>query len=401
MPLSDTESSKKTIRLTVNSKPVTAHVEPRLQLAEFLREQLALTGTHLGCEHGVCGACTVEIDGAPARSCIAYAAACNGADVRTIEGYDDDEVMAALREAFGAEHALQCGYCTPGMLVTARDIVLRLPAADEARIRKELAGNLCRCTGYVGIVRAIQSVLAARQPQLSPASSPTARPRPRVEKDIAAVTRPASVAASPMQSSNSAGTGPQTTLRLSFSVGHPRAKVWDFFGRLNEVATCLPGISLRGPATDTHIDIKLRVKLGPIVPEFDGGADVVRDFANHTGTIRGSARDTRSNSRTQGEIRYVLADENAGAATRVDLTVSYALTGALAQFSRSGIVREIAQRMTRDFAQNVEMRLRRGDDGTSDQVRGQPQTTELNAGTLLLSALWSRIKALFGVSRKD
>ena len=155
MPLSDTESSKKTIRLTVNSKPVTAHVEPRLQLAEFLREQLALTGTHLGCEHGVCGACTVEIDGAPARSCIAYAAACNGADVRTIEGYDDDEVMAALREAFGAEHALQCGYCTPGMLVTARDIVLRLPAADEARIRKELAGNLCRCTGYVGIVRAI------------------------------------------------------------------------------------------------------------------------------------------------------------------------------------------------------------------------------------------------------
>ena len=89
------------------------------------------------------------------------------------------------------------------------------------------------------------------------------------------------------------------------------------------------------------------------------------------------------------------------AATRVDLTVSYALTGALAQFSRSGIVREIAQRMTRDFAQNVEMRLRRGDDGTSDQVRGQPQTTELNAGTLLLSALWSRIKALFGVSRKN
>jgi carbon-monoxide dehydrogenase small subunit len=401
MPLSDTESSKKTIRLTVNSKPVTAHVEPRLQLAEFLREQLALTGTHLGCEHGVCGACTVEIDGAPARSCIAYAAACNGADVRTIEGYDDDEVMAALREAFGAEHALQCGYCTPGMLVTARDIVLRLPAADEARIRKELAGNLCRCTGYVGIVRAIRSVLAARQPQVSPASSPTATPRPRVEKDIPAVTRPASVAASPMQTSNSVGAGPQTTLRLSFSVGHPRAKVWDFFGRLEEVATCLPGISLRGPATDTHIDIKLRVKLGPIVPEFDGGADVVRDFANHTGTIRGSARDTRSNSRTQGEIRYVLADENAGAATRVDLTVSYALTGALAQFSRSGIVREIAQRMTRDFAQNVEMRLRRGDDGTSDQVRGQPQTTELNAGTLLLSALWSRIKALFGVSRKN
>src|SRR5688572_15112442 len=161
--------TKKAISLTVNGRRVRAEVEPRLQLADFIREHLALTGTHLGCEHGVCGACTVEIDGAPARSCIAYAVACNGALVRTIEGYGDDAVMRDLREAFSAEHALQCGYCTPGMLVTARDIVLRLPEADEARIRKELAGNLCRCTGYVGIVRAIQSVIAARRAKGVPA----------------------------------------------------------------------------------------------------------------------------------------------------------------------------------------------------------------------------------------
>ena len=151
------------ITLTVNGKPVTAEVEPRTHLADFLRESQSLTGTNLGCEHGVCGACTIEIDGAPARSCIAYAAACDGANVRTIEGFDDDPVMAQLRDAFTAEHALQCGYCTPGMLVTARDIVMRLPNADEARIRNELSGNLCRCTGYIGIVRAIQRVLAARQ----------------------------------------------------------------------------------------------------------------------------------------------------------------------------------------------------------------------------------------------
>jgi carbon-monoxide dehydrogenase small subunit len=151
---------KRSVTLHVNDRAVTAVVEPRLQLAELLRDQLGLTGTHLGCEHGVCGACTVEIDGVPARSCIAYAAACDGARIRTIEGCDDDPVMAALRAAFTAEHALQCGYCTPGMLVTARDIVMRLPDADEARIRKELAGNLCRCTGYAGIVRAIAKVLA-------------------------------------------------------------------------------------------------------------------------------------------------------------------------------------------------------------------------------------------------
>ncbi len=152
----------KTITLQVNGRSQTAASEDRTHLADHLREALSLTGTHIGCEHGVCGACTVEIDGAPARSCITFAAACEGRAIRTIEGFEHDEVMAQLREAFSAEHALQCGYCTPGMLVTARDIVLRLPQADEARIRHELAGNLCRCTGYRGIVLAIQRVLAQR-----------------------------------------------------------------------------------------------------------------------------------------------------------------------------------------------------------------------------------------------
>ncbi len=155
--------SKIAISLTVNGESRQMLAEPREQLADLLRGRLMLTGTHVGCEHGVCGACTVEVDGAPARSCITYAGSCDGASVRTIEGFGDDTVMAALREAFSQEHALQCGYCTPGILVTARDIVLRLPEADEARVREELAGNLCRCTGYRGIVRAVLRVLAARR----------------------------------------------------------------------------------------------------------------------------------------------------------------------------------------------------------------------------------------------
>jgi carbon-monoxide dehydrogenase small subunit len=152
------------VRLKVNGRDVSARVEPRLSLADLLRDQERLTGTHLGCEHGVCGACTVLIDGEPQRSCIAFAVACEGAEVRTIEGFDDDAVMADLRQAFHEEHALQCGYCTPGMLITSRDIVVRVPDADETRIRLELAGNLCRCTGYLGIVRAIDKVLKARRP---------------------------------------------------------------------------------------------------------------------------------------------------------------------------------------------------------------------------------------------
>jgi carbon-monoxide dehydrogenase small subunit len=154
---------KSVVQLRINGKAVSATVEPRTSLADFLRDHLLLTGTHIGCEHGVCGACTIVLDGAPARSCIAFAVACEGADVRTIEGFDDDATMAALRSAFAEEHALQCGYCTPGMLVTARDIVERLPDATETQIRTELAGNLCRCTGYVGIVRAIGRVLADRK----------------------------------------------------------------------------------------------------------------------------------------------------------------------------------------------------------------------------------------------
>ena len=150
------------ITLTVNGEQVHERVDARKTLVDFLREDLALTGSHVGCEHGVCGACTLMIDGAPARSCIALAVACEGAEVRTIESFDDDEVMTALRAAFTAEHALQCGYCTPGMLATARDIVTRLPDADETRIRVELSGNLCRCTGYVGIVEAIKRVLRER-----------------------------------------------------------------------------------------------------------------------------------------------------------------------------------------------------------------------------------------------
>lgn len=160
------------IALTVNGKTEEVFAEPREHLADLLRGTLMLTGTHIGCEHGVCGACTIEIDGVPQRSCIVHAGSCDGASVRTIEGLAGDAVMGALREVFSREHALQCGYCTPGMLVVARDIVLRLPGADEARVREELAGNLCRCTGYRGIVRAVLGVLADRR-----AGSSRAEPR--------------------------------------------------------------------------------------------------------------------------------------------------------------------------------------------------------------------------------
>jgi carbon-monoxide dehydrogenase small subunit len=151
------------VRLTVNGRAIAAHVEPRMHLADFLRERLNLTATHLRCEQGACGACTLLMDGQPARSCVAYTVLCEGAEITTLEGLEHDSILVALRRAFSLVHGLQCGYCTPGMLITARDIVLRLPEADATRIRMELSGNLCRCTGYVGIVRAIRLVLEERR----------------------------------------------------------------------------------------------------------------------------------------------------------------------------------------------------------------------------------------------
>jgi len=153
----------KAISLTINGKRLAAAVEPRTHLADFLRETQGLTGTHLGCEHGICGACTLLVDGVPVRSCITYAVACDGAAVTTIEGLDDDEIAKELRQAFSREHALQCGYCTPGVLISARDLAVRADRADEREIRIAMSGNLCRCTGYVGIIRAISSVIESRR----------------------------------------------------------------------------------------------------------------------------------------------------------------------------------------------------------------------------------------------
>jgi carbon-monoxide dehydrogenase small subunit len=136
-----------TVDLTINGKRVRAEVEPRTSLADFLRHDQRLTGTHVGCEHGVCGTCTVMINDAPARSCIAYAVTLSGCDIRTIEGYATDPVMEKIREAFRVEHGVQCGFCTSGMLITSRDIVTRMTVADEKRIRTELAGNLCAAPG--------------------------------------------------------------------------------------------------------------------------------------------------------------------------------------------------------------------------------------------------------------
>jgi aerobic carbon-monoxide dehydrogenase small subunit len=160
------------ITLTVNGERHRPDVEPRRTLADALREDLGLTGTHLGCEHGVCGACTVIVDGAPVRACLMFAVQADGCAVATVEGLaSDDGTLHPLQEAFSVCHGLQCGACTPGMLMTAAHLLDTEPAPDRGRIRAEMAGNICRCTGYMGIVDAVESA-ATQQRALAEESNP-------------------------------------------------------------------------------------------------------------------------------------------------------------------------------------------------------------------------------------
>lgn len=402
-----------TVTLRVNGKPASADVEARMHLADFLRDTQNLTGTHIGCEHGVCGACTILVDGVPTRSCITFAVACEQAEVTTVEGLDYDDAATELRAAFTREHGLQCGYCTPGMIVSARDIVLRMENPTEHEIRVAMSGNLCRCTGYVGIVRAIQGVIAARRARgiaaipggehrtlLGPAgsghagsASNGAATRVKPASPAASARGPAAAAKAAPAARQDADWKPQTTFMESFTVGHPVDEVWDFFDRIGDVASCLPGASLAGEPVDGHVEGQIRIKVGPISAEFQGVADVSRDEATRTGTINGTGKDKRSNSATRGLIGYTVKPGDKPGETRVDVSIGYTLTGVLAQFGRSGLVQDIAGRLIAAFVKNLEAKLsHQAGGGDAD---APPVITELDAGSLVSSVILGRLKRFF------
>lgn len=389
-----------TIALSVNRRAVEVQTEPRTSLADFVREKLDLTGTHLGCEHGVCGACTVLLDGVPARSCITYAVACEGADVTTIEGLDEDEIMGELRAAFTREHALQCGYCTPGMLVSARDLVLRLPDADERRIRVGLSGNLCRCTGYVGIVRAVQSVIEARRgrniaPQadggrthLGPAGSGRAVSG-RDDQPLRTARQQVAAASDFIAPDVIPDFTPATVLDQRFTLPYAPAKVFAKFDDIKAIAACLPGVSLTAPPSPARVEGAIRVRLGPIAAAFAGAARVERDPAALSGRIIGMGTDQRSHSATQGEIRYRLIPLDGGAATAVELSIGYTLTGMLAQIGRPGLVRDLATRLVADFAGNLDRHM-------SGAPPREAAAAELGGFSMISDVLRARVARAFG-----
>ena len=393
------------VSMEINGRQVSGSVAPRTHLGDFLREEVRLTGTNLSCEHGVCGACTVLVDGQPVRSCITFAVACEGRRVTTIEGYDDDPIMARLREAFHQKHALQCGYCTPGMLATARDIVLRLPQADEARVRIELSGNICRCTGYQGITAAVMSVLSSlnEQPDAAVEALRSAAAEGRFTapetavQDAPAFTRFAAVqpsaptaqaAPAAAEPAGAAVGGKGSSIQGGFDVPFSAAQVWAFMADLPAVASCLPGAVIEEQDGD-RVKGKIAIKFGPMAAAFNGAAQLERDDERMSAVLRGAGQDSLSQSRAKGDVSYrvIAAGENAA---RVDVDLLYSLQGPLAQFSRSGLVQDFVRRMIADFGRNVVLRLQH------PAGEGQPfQQAQFNPFKMFLGVLWERIKRFF------
>lgn len=382
------------ISIQLNGKPFEREVSARTHLADLIREEGRLTGTHLGCEHGVCGACTVLMDGKPVRSCITFAAACNGAAITTVEGYDEDPVMALLRAAFSRHHALQCGYCTPGMLATARDIVLRWPEADEARVRLELSGNLCRCTGYMGIVAAIRDVLAQTQGNAHPAITALRAAQvphttaTRAATGFAAFEARDTGTSAPAEPAETGASADGTRIQGSFQVPFPPEAVWRFMADLPAVAACLPGAEL-SEHSENRVKGRVAIQFGPMSASFNGAARLERNEAERSAVLKGSGQDTLSQSRATGDVAYRLLAAPAGG-TRVEVDLLYSLQGPLAQFSRSGLVRDFVARLIQEFGKNVARRM--------DPARAGEAATpaKLNAFSLGLSVLWARIRRWFG-----
>jgi carbon-monoxide dehydrogenase small subunit len=389
------------ITLNLNGRQVTDTVQPRMHLADFLREQLDLTGTHLRCEQGACGACTLLIDGQPARSCITYAAMCNGASVRTIEGLEDDAITAALRTAFSQEHGLQCGFCTPGMLITARDIVQRIPDATAERVRLELSGNLCRCTGYVNIVKAIVRVLEERREQSGDSVyevGPVGPVGARASSTGSTVSMPTALGMTSRAPDNALDAGPlglggrkpNIEIQKIFSISRPADDVWAFFGDPEGVITCLPGASIIRQRSADDFDGAMAVKLGPITANFTGRARITHDDSSRSGVIIGSGNDKGGGSRAAGEVEYAVRDVGSDQAT-VELKIQALLAGPLAQFGRVGIVDDLVAKMTERFAANLEARL------SGVAPAGDQKTLEV--GSLFWGLLVGRLKRLFSRER--
>jgi carbon-monoxide dehydrogenase small subunit len=384
----------------------------------------------------------VLVDGEPVRSCITFAVACEGRSVTTIEGHGDDPVMMRLRRAFTDYHALQCGYCTTGMLATARDIVLRLPEADERRIRAELSGNICRCTGYQGIVDAVAAVLrdlsaepdpaveALREdsvqrrqrrlanrtesiPLPSASADPLARsagrslttepvqpPAPHAEPVGPSTPERTTTASVDFPAARASG-DPGTTIAEQFELEFPSDAVWGLMSDPARVAACLPGAFISAQEGSRVVG-GVALRFGPMQARFEGEAVLDLDQSVRQACLRGRGRDRLTQSRAEGDIRWRV-EASGPASSLVSIEMDYSLQGPFAQFSRGGLVQEFVRRIVQQFAGNMRAALAAPDapSGVGQSAPGSLPSPGSAPAINPLGLIWQvvrmRLRRLFGL----
>ncbi|MEA2254376.1 MAG: xanthine dehydrogenase YagT iron-sulfur-binding subunit [Solirubrobacteraceae bacterium] len=375
------------INLTVNGTEVDLDVEERITLADALRHHLGLTGTHVGCEHGVCGACTVLVDGDAVRSCLIFDVQAQGAEVVTVEALGRADALHPLQEAFRERHGLQCGFCTPGFLMSAYELLRDGVEPDDERIARELSGVLCRCTGYRGIVEAVRDVAARGEPLPGPGNlglpitivSPAGAP-PTVPAQAPDAAAP-EVDAARVDLSEPRGE-PNAVVDVSYEIGHPPDVAWELLSDFPRMTRCLPGVELSDVLGDDTYGGRAELSMGPLRFSFAGAARVVErdDDARELRAI-GAGHDV-SGGGVRADLRFGAAAAEGGR-TVVRAQARLYLSGRAAQFGRS-LVGDVSRQLFEQFGACVDRTLTTGEPAEPVRLRG---------GALAWRALRGRARA--------
>jgi aerobic-type carbon monoxide dehydrogenase small subunit (CoxS/CutS family)/carbon monoxide dehydrogenase subunit G len=348
------------VELTVNGSAATVRVPPRMHLADALREQLGLTGTHLGCEHGVCGMCTVLVDGDAARACLLFAVQCDGAEIVTVEGLGTPDRQHPLQQAFSAHHGLQCGFCTPGMLMSSYDLLAGGEPVAPEELPEQMSGVLCRCTGYRGILAAVADV-AAEYPGGPPAPMNCAARTPVGRgggpRAGAGDAEPAPGSAGPAEVAVPTGT-PSATVEVTSALGSPVDAVWAVLSDVERMVACLPGAELTGAVGGDRYRGRAGVALGPVKLSFAGLAQILeRDPAGHRLRMVGQGSDAGGSATAADIALHAEAAPDGGTVLRAEAALF--LSGRIAGFGRA-LAGNVGTRLFEQFAAAVDESARTG-----------------------------------------
>ncbi|MGD0378266.1 MAG: 2Fe-2S iron-sulfur cluster-binding protein [Streptosporangiaceae bacterium] len=349
------------VSFTVNGTPVRLRVPPRMHLADALRTQLGLTGTHLGCEHGVCGMCTVLLDGDAARSCLVFAVQAEGGEIITVEGLGTPAEQHPLQQSFSHHHALQCGFCTPGFLMSSYDLLTHERGADREHLAADMSGVICRCTGYRGILDAVADVADS-----FPGGIPeplNCAPRTLAGPGLQAAAKPADGDASPAEAGREPNLivrpsgSPTITVQVNRELPVGIDDVWRAMSDVGQLAACLPGARMTAELGGDRYRGQASVALGPVKLAFEGIAQITdRDGGEHRLAILARGADKGGN-RTSADIRLQASPTSSGVQLRVDADVF--LSGRIAQFGRA-MAGDVSRRLFEQFAASLEQAARTG-----------------------------------------